>query len=366
MKRILLVTPYGGVPGGISRWASHIVDYYRNVGKDDCELVLVPMGRSMFVNINMSFVKRLWTAWIDYRKIFHDFFKKLNSEHCNVMHLASSGSMSLFKDLLMVWSAKRKGLKTVIHFRFGRIPELSQKRNWEWKMLTRVINACDKVIVIDKVSADTLIDNGYDNVCLLPNPLAPKIEQIIKENSDTSREKGLVLFTGHIVPTKGVFELVEACKSINGIRLKLVGHVTDEMCAKVEHSAGEGWQSWLEICGEKPYEEVIKDMMRCDLFVLPTYTEGFPNVILEAMATGCAIVTTPVGAIPQILEDDLDGRYGIMVSPGSVDELRDSIVSLLGDEASESEMRKNVVRRVHERYELSSVWRQMVDLWNNN
>jgi len=88
-----------------------------------------------------------------------------------------------------------------------------------------------------------------------------------------------------------------------------------------------------------------------DVIILPGVSIG-NNVIIGVSA----IVTTPVGAVSQILEADFDGRYGVMVSSGSVDEMRGSIVSLLGDEASESEMRKNVVRRVHERYEHSSVW----------
>lgn len=361
-KKILLVAPYGGVPGGISRWTSHIVEYYKHYGNKDCELGLVPMGRSMFVNINMPIWKRLWTAWIDYRKIFADFNRKIKLGY-DVMHLTSSGGLSLYKDLYMLRRAKKNGSKSIIHFRFGRIPELAKQNNQEWKLVKKVVSEADKTIVIDRMTYDTLVDHGFKNIKLLPNPLAPSVEKIISENRNIIRKKREILFTGHVIKTKGVFEILKACSSLDNIHLSVVGHITPDVQQEIESIYGK--PEWLTISGEKPYEEVIKDMMRCDVFVLPTYTEGFPNVILEAMASGCAIITTPVGAIPQILEDNDQGKYGVLVEPKNVDALRNAMASLLDNEPFKQEMRFNVQRRVSERYNISSVWNKMVSIWEN-
>ena len=114
-----------------------------------------------------------------------------------------------------------------------------------------------------------------------------------------------------------------------------------------------------------PYTDVIKEMQKCDIFVLPTYTEGFPNVILESMAAGCAIISTPVGAIPQMLEDDGDGKYGLLVEPRNVQQLHDAIEHLLNDEALKQEMRQNVQRRVNERYNIDVVWSKMLKIWKS-
>ena len=100
--KVLLVAPYGGVPGGISRWTSHIVDYYKKHGHNDCRLGLVAMGRSTFVNINMPVWRRLWSAWIDYRAIFRNLNAEIGKGQYDVMHLTSSGSLSLFKDIAML------------------------------------------------------------------------------------------------------------------------------------------------------------------------------------------------------------------------------------------------------------------------
>ena len=360
--KVLLVSPYGGVPGGISRWTEHILKYYNQCGLQDCELDLVPMGRNKFVNINSPIIYRLWTALEDYSQILKNYRQTLSKKRYDVMHLTSSASLSLIKDLYIIRQAKRRGVKSVVHFRFGRIPELASKRNWEWKLLVKVVKAADQVVVIDKASYDTLCAGGFDNISLLPNPVAPHVVDIAAKNANIQRIPRSLLFVGHVVKTKGVFELLEACSKIENINLQVVGYITPEMQSQIEAQYKDA--PWLTICGERPYDEVVKDMCKCDVFVLPTYTEGFPNVILESMACGCAIVTTSVGAIPEMLEDEDGKHYGIMVEPRNVEQLKAGIEKMLSDENFKNECRANVQQRVIERYNIDSVWRQMVEIWN--
>jgi glycosyltransferase involved in cell wall biosynthesis len=123
--------------------------------------------------------------------------------------------------------------------------------------------------------------------------------------------------------------------------------------------------STLHILGNRPFCEIIADMCRCGVFILPTYSEGFPNVILESMACGCAIVTTPVGAIPEMLEEKDGKHYGIMVEPRNVNQLRNAIDKMLSDAKFRTECEANVKQRVNERYNIESVWRKMVEMWRS-
>ena len=259
----------------------------------------------------------------------------------------------------MLSIAQRKRIKTVIHFRFGRIPELAIKKNWEWKLLKKVVGLSNTAIVLDKLSYDTLRSYGFKNVEILPNPIAQGVKAIVDNHSELDRVPNTVLFTGHVIKTKGVFELVEACNQIPGVKLRMVGHVDDDMKQKLLQSA----TCDLYIVGELPYEEVIKEMLKSDVFVLPTYTEGFPNVILESMAAGCAIVTTSVGAIPQMLEEEDDKHYGLVVKPRDIDSLVCGIRRLLIDDELKEECRKNVKVRVNERYSIEYVWDRMCEIW---
>lgn len=360
--KILLVSPYGGVPGGITRWTEHIIEYYKKYGTQECDLDLVPMGRDRFVNINSNVCYRIWTAIKDYRKILKTYCHKLREDNYDVVHLTSSASLSLFKDLFIIHKAKQKGIKTILHFHFGRIPILAQLRNWEWKLLTKIVKYADAVVVIDKASFDTLIANGFNNVKLLPNPIAPSVLKIAKENRNIKRIEKSILFVGHVVKTKGIFELLEATSHIPGVTLKMIGHITPQIRSEIETLYNAN-AMWLDLAGEQPYTEVIKNMCCCDIFVLPTYTEGFPNVILESMACGCAIITTPVGAIPEILEEQNGRLYGIMVEPQNVDQLQNAIEKMLSDTQLKDECRVNVQHRVSNRYNIDSIWRQLVGIW---
>ena len=204
---------------------------------------------------------------------------------------------------------------------------------------------------------------GFSNVSLLPNPLATELEHLAVGSSFEKRIPRTILFVGHCIRPKGVYELVEACCNISNIKLKLVGAIKEDVKRDLLTMSRNA--SWLKIAGEQPYEKVMADMLQCDIFVLPTYTEGFPNVILEAMACGCAIVTTPVGAIPEMLEKDVKGKYGIMIAPHDTMQLKSAICSILQDEDSKKEMRCNVRKRVYERYSMRQVWNNLTEIWTN-
>ena len=360
---VLFVAPYGGVPGGISRWMSHVIDYYKSI-ESDVNIDLVSMGRTTFVNIGTNPIIRFYAAIKDYRVIFRNFFNHINHNKYDIMHLTSSGSWSLFKDIYMVKNAKRRGIKTIIHFRFGRIPDLAKQNNWEWKLVKKIISLVDKAIVIDNSTYKILEDAGFRNLVFLPNPISKKVRIIVEKNQNIVHEERLLMFVGHVVLLKGVYELIDACKRIPNIKLKMVGYVLPEMRKQLRKFAGEN-NNWLQIVGEEPYEDVIKDMMRCELFVLPTYTEGFPNVILESMACGCAIITTPVGAIPDMLDINSDNPVGICVPVKNSDALYEKILYCLEHKIETKLMCVRAKERVNREYSMPSVWTKMENIWRS-
>ena len=359
--KVLLCTPFQQNCGGIAVWGHHIFDYYHEEGHKDCSLDFLFNDKNYTLKNQKSIFHRLYYGITVYFSLWLSLKNKIKDNKYDVLHICSSATLGLIKDLLYIKTAHRKNIKTVIHFRFGRIPQLSIDKNWEWKLLCKVVKLSDRVIVIDEKSYATLRSYGFNNIDYLSNPLSPKISKL--SNAVLDRVPKSILFVGQVVRTKGVFELLEACKDIPDINLKMVGLVPENFENQISEMYGDA--PWINIVGVKPSDEVIKEMMQCDLFVLPTYTEGFPNVILEAMSAGCAIISSPVGAIPQMLEDDENGRYGVLIEPKNIAQLREAIVSLLDDENKKKEMRRNVKQRVNKRYNLPIVWKQMVAIWES-
>lgn len=363
--RILFATPYNGSIGGIVQWAENIVNYYELEGRIDCGLDVLSMSDASRgdVVIGRSLIKRIYYGVRTYSKVLIALKQKLRQNEYDVLHISSSASISLAKDYLMIQMAQRHDVKTIIHFHFGRIPQLSQKRNWEWKLLLKVAKMATAVILMDEASYNTLKSAGLTNIHLIPNPLGSKIRGIADNDDIVARDEQTITFVGHIVKTKGVFELIEACKDIPNIKVRLIGPVVDDVKSSLINLSGNA--DWLSFVGQIPIESVIKEMKSCGVFVLPTYTEGFPNVILESMACGCPIITTPVGAIPEMLQIHSERPCGICVEPRNVSQLRDAIIDFISNPAKAQEYGRLARERVINAYSIESVWSKMNVVWNS-
>lgn len=358
--KVKLISPFNGVVGGISIWTSNILSYCNSQHKVQIELFDFSRNRTgQMINNKL---KRMFLAAYDYFHLTRKAVKHAKRFNGDVVHLCSSASYLLIRDYIVLRSIKRKHkTKTCIHFHFGRIPDLASHRNWEWKLLKKVSMLADQVVVMDQLSCQTLLANGITNVTLLPNPLSDNIVKVINSIT-TTRNPRTLLFAGHCIPTKGVTELVTACKSISGIKLLMVGAISPEMESHLKSLSGDD-NSWLEIKGQVSHKETIAYMKSCDIFVLPTYTEGFPNVILESMACGCPIIASGVGAIPEMLEEENGKCYGVVIEPRNTQQLKSAIEMLLRDSDLKHECGSNAKVRVIERYSIEKVCKQLNEIW---
>ena len=357
-----MATPYKMGGGGISQWADNIMRHYHSLSSPQVTVDILPMGRSASANTT-SLLGRVWSGVTDYSGIIREERHMLRQGKYDVLHLCTSASISLLKDLVMLGVARKHHVRTVVHFHFGRIPEVRRADSWEWKLLRRVIDKADMAVPIDQMSLDALTPSWSDKVCYLPNPVAQVVSDFVRANANNrQRDERMVFFAGHCIKTKGVYELVNACKQLKDVRLVLAGHIDDSVRRELLGMAGN--EPWLEIKGELPHEEILRLMMQCGIYVLPSYTEGFPNVMLESMACGCAIVATTVGAIPEMIGEENGRRYGLLVPPQDSERLREALRTLLDDNDLRESCRRNALQRVNERYNIESVWSKLTQIWH--
>ena len=370
MIRVLLCTPYlqktNVVTGGINIWGNHIIKYYDSV---DSNVSITPISfdRVFDVQETTGLLSRIYHGLKDYKSSINVAIKHIISGDVDLLHLFTSAQISLFKDWYILWKAKRYGVKTTIHFHFGRIPEIVAKKNWEGRMIIRICNIADGIIVMDKKSLECLCSLGYKNVFYLPNPLSMDIINQIECASQTiTRIRNRILYVGHVIPTKGVYELVEACSKLNDIELHLIGTVEDKVRADLlDLASNDGVASWLKICGSIPHTEAIKEMMSSKIFILPSYTEGFPNVILESMAASCVVIATDVGAIPEMLDFDTDYACGVKLEVKSVESIKNNLSLILNDDELMKKLSKQAKKKVLDTYSMPIVWKQLEEIWIN-
>lgn len=364
--KVALISPYSdALVGGIINWTKYVVNYHQKHSQD-VELRLIYNRHPKGLYGTGSMIQSVKVGLANYLPVCKEFRKAAKEENFDVVHVSTSASFGLFRDLMIWRTAKKHGIKMCLHMHFGRIPLILKSKGWEACLFRFLLKRIDRAVVMDMASYNALKMHGYNNVCYLPNPLGEDIRKMIECCSDVIRDENKVFFAGHITATKGVYELVEACSEIRNVKLDLYGKVLDEETSSDLYKiGGEESVKWLNIPGNKAMEDVVQAMKRCSVFALPSYSEGFPNVIIEAMACGCPIVATGVGAIPEMLNIGSDEPCGVCVEPRNEKELKVALYNMLENAERAKEFGEKAKKRVYEYYSMPKVWSQLTGIWKS-
>jgi glycosyltransferase involved in cell wall biosynthesis len=119
----------------------------------------------------------------------------------------------------------------------------------------------------------------------------------------------IVLYVGHLKETKGVLDLAGAFERIASVHSDLhLAVVGDGEARNAFERLAARWPGRITLAGQRPLAEVPTWMAACDVLTLPSWAEGTPNVVLEALASGRRVVATATGGIPDLLADPLLGE----------------------------------------------------------
>jgi len=366
--KVLLVSPYSEKKvGGIGTWTKNILDYHSKQGQ--FKLIFLNTAFSFKSNLVRNKSQRIFQGIIDSILVLVLMLLKIIRFNPKTIHYTSSASYALVKDLFAIYIAKIFRIKFIIHWRFGRIPEIFELQNSEWKILKIVAKAANKSIVLDNQSLICFKNSGINNTVLIPNPVSEylRMKAISINFDDKTFEIGTLVFVGHIIPDKGIYELVKACIKVEKMKqLILIGPVNINVKNELISIAAQHNNNWLVWKGEIPREEVFQYLYAANALCLPSYTEGFPNVVLEAMALGCPVIATRVGAIEEMLTSEDLGEAGLCVDPKNVEQLTLALEYIISNPEKAMALGKNGNQRVLLKYTLENVFDQYESLWQIN
>ena len=161
-----------------------------------------------------------------------------------------------------------------------------------------------------------------------------------------------LLFCGRIEVKKGIIEAVKAVGKIiktgYQVQLDLIGPIIDHKFHQAVKVLIEELkiQDHITFHSRIPFgEELLRYFRESDIFILPSYTEGFPHVIWEAAASCCPVIATSVGGIPSLYKH----RYhGILIPPRDYIALSDSILDLISNTTLRAEIVANAFKLVQD------------------
>lgn len=237
-----------------------------------------------------------------------------------IVHIHTASYISFKRSSFFVHLAKFLNRSVVIHIHGGSFADYFNT-NPIW--IQSVLNKCDRIIALTPAWMTFFQEKGCRSVFVVNN--------IIPKPTFYSFDKDSMihlLFMGWIVKEKGIFDLVEVlaehkCECEGKLMLHVAGNHEIEKLKQmiIDYHMGslityEGWISG---------DEKIRFLNIMDALVLPSYTEGLPISILEALSYGKPVITTPVGGIPEIINES----NGYLFEPGNKHQLWKIIKSII-------------------------------------
>lgn len=208
-------------------------------------------------------------------------------------------------------AARRAGLPLVVGARGSdlRVRDALSRR------LTRpVLHAAQRILVVSEDLGRVAVrDYGADaaRIRAIPNGcdatiFHPQSRADARAALGIAADAELVVYVGRLVPEKGLRELLDAMSALApqrpALQLALIGD--GPMRAELENRVRTDPALRVSLPGAQAPDAVARWMAASDLVTLPSYSEGHPNVLVEALACGRPVVATPVGGIPEVVDAD--------------------------------------------------------------
>lgn len=260
------------------------------------------------------------------------FIKKLITERIDIIHIHISDGGSILRKAIITLVSLLFGKPVVMHahgaefhLTYAKLPKIFQQAvNW-------IFYQCQCFIVLSNNWQDYYVNNlglNKKKVVVLPNPT--ELPEHIPERENQTLIK--FVFCGRVGQRKGAFDLINAFANLSEdeqskSQLILAGdgeiEKAQQLVAELKLKEKVTFLGWIN---SRQRDELLS---QADVFILPSYNEGLPMAILEAMGWGLPVITTPVGGIPELV---IAHQNGLLVTPGDIQQLAAAMKLVLNNE----------------------------------
>lgn len=332
---VCMIVPNGAVKGGI---ASVVNGYRGSVLERRCRITYIESYQD----------GSKWDKLKKALKGYWAFRRLLKKDRPDLVHIHSSFGPSFYRKMpFILWSAAR-GIPVVNHIHGAEFDNFYEKAPASKKRrVRRVYRKCTRFIVLSRewkekiaqiVSADRI--DVIENYCVLPEKL-----------SNAERRQNQILFLGALEERKGCCDIPVIFESVKrkcpNARLVMAG---DGQMKQIREAFDQkNLLSDVEFTGWVRGPEKDKILRQSAVFLFPSYNEGMPMAVLEAMGYGLGVVTTTVGGIPQLIAH---GRSGFLEVPGDLTAMAEDVIKLIQDDKLCRNMGEAARETVEQKYSL--------------
>lgn len=351
MANIILVAPLFG-NGGIASWTQKFIKTFPSE-----EFIIYPVSLVRKAkNIQASKFTRILTGALDMIFIKRNIKRIVHKENIDILHITTSASLGTYRDRMVGEFCKKHNIKCVIHYRYGNLPNELLIESRQKKLLLETMSLYDNIWVLDRKTFDAISKYPHlkDKLRLTPNSI------VVENNCQiTPKQYTNFIFMANIVPSKGVFELIEAIKKVKfNIKLHIVGPTNEKTMIRLKEASCELWGNKIIYHGKLANDKAVELLKNMDSLILPTYYAGeaFPMSILEAMSYGKLIISTYRAAIPDMLAANDGSNCGILVEEKSVDQLVNAINWCIENKSEADKLCLKAYQKVYNSYRTEVVY----------
>lgn len=336
--RVLFLTAHQEVAGPLPKLAPLMVGEMRRLG---CQVSTVPWSRQ---REGESVLTKVIARSLAIRSVR----RRLKEQTFDVMLVATTHNWpALLRDIPLVALTRGHCRARVLHFHGSKVDLLVTPGHWLLKACSSwLVRRCEAVLVLSSEEREQwmafspgtrfeVVVNPFqppDTTCRPPHPRG---------------NPPVILFVGRLVPEKGIFDLLEALRLVardQECLLRIAGQGSHEQ-ETVRRVRELGLGKYVDLAGYVQGDRLADLYASSDVFVLPTYREGFPTVIAEAMSYGLPIVTTAIrGAVDHLAE----GENALFVPPRDPGRLARALLRLLNNPSMCADMGERNREKVKE------------------
>lgn len=331
-RKILIVAPRtnGGITVVVDNYLKGNLNKYNNIVVHESTFERANIIKLYF------FIKQFVKAII--------LISKYNPE---VIHIHTSSSGGFYRKSFYIILSKMFQKRTIVHVHpFHFINFINHSNRFRRMYILSVLKYADLIITLTDQIAEELkkITQLKDKeFIVVPNPVDIKEYQC---QNLKARDTNTILYLGAIIEKKGVYDLLRAApiikKEIEDFRIIYCGNKETEKLRKI---VSDGHMSdYIEVNDWVDQEQKRMLLCKSNALILPSYTEGIPNVLLEAMASGTPIITTPVGGITTILRNNINCLF---FTPGNIQEMAEKVIHLLRTQRLQEKIAHNNIIEVN-------------------
>lgn len=289
------------------------------------------------------------------------FVALLLSGKVGVVHVHVSSSASFWRKLAFLVPAYIAGKQVILHLHSGRFHQFYAQGCGplgKWLVRYAFDHAACAVVLSEgwKTWLQTISSNP--NIVAIYNPV-----EVPSQTVDGRFDRCRIVCLGRVGEAKGSYDLLKAAAMLKERhpQLEMVLAGDGNIGAFAEEVRKAGMEGCVRLPGWIRGEDKQHLLDTASVYALPSYGEGLPMSLLEAMANGIPVVSTHVGGIPETVEDGVDG---FLINPGDVEALVDRLDRLLSDRDSATAMGHAARAKILQRFSTEAVLPQIEAIYS--